>query len=68
MVDHRGIWTVRTAKFIFNATILLFGSHLINRKIHSTLQITLCIEVDADLQDVTQHLTGGIQELLYRSQ
>lgn len=52
MVDHRGIWTVRTAKFIFNATILL-ESHLINRTIHSTLQITLCIEVDADLQEVT---------------
>ena len=54
MVDHRGIWTVRTAKFIFNATILLLlESHLINRTIHSTLQITLCIEVDADLQEVT---------------
>jgi len=53
MVDHRGIWTVWTAKFIFNATILLLESHLINRTIHSTLQITLCIEVDADLQDVT---------------
>lgn len=53
MVDYRGIWTVRTAKFIFNATTLLLESHLINRTIHSTLQITLCMEVDADLQDVT---------------
>ena len=45
MVDHRGIWTVWTAKFIFNAILLLLllllllESHLINRAIRSTLLI-----------------------------
>lgn len=41
MVDHRGIWTVWTAKFIFNATILLLEQYIQHCKLLCALKLML---------------------------